>query len=77
MKTYLLRAQLQEEADGRWSAWIAALPGCAAWGHSQQEALHALRDAAEAYVADMLDAGELASLSGVEVLHEPLVTVTI
>ena len=56
MKSYVFRVEMQEEEDGRWSAWIEALPGCAAWGNSQQEALQALKDAAEAYLEDMLEA---------------------
>ena len=56
MKSYVFRVEMQEEEDGRWSAWIEALPGCAAWGYSKQEALQALQDAAEAYLEDMLEA---------------------
>ena len=56
MKSYVFRVEMEEEDDGRWSAWIEALPGCAAWGHSKQEALQALKDAAEAYLEDMLEA---------------------
>ena len=52
-------AQLEQDTDGRWSAWIDELPGCAAWGYTQDEALTALQDAAEAYIADMVEAGEL------------------
>ena len=58
MKTYVFRAELQEEDDGRWSSWIEALPGCAAWGYSQGEALLALKDAAEAFVEDIVEVGE-------------------
>ena len=54
-----IKAQLEQDEDGRWSAWIDALPGCAAWGYSQVEALAALQDATEAYIEDMVDAGEL------------------
>ena len=53
------KAQLERDEDGRWSAWIDALPGCAAWGYTQDEALEALQDAAEAYIEDMTEAGEL------------------
>ncbi len=77
MKTYIFHSAIQQEDDGRWSAWIDALPGCAAWGYTRQEALNALRDAAEAYLADMLEAGEELSREGVEVVDEPLVTVTV
>ncbi|MCY4654519.1 MAG: type II toxin-antitoxin system HicB family antitoxin [Dehalococcoidia bacterium] len=51
------RAELEQDEDGRWSAWIEALPGCAAWGYTQEEALTALKDAAIAYVEDMVEAG--------------------
>ncbi len=77
MRTYIFRSVVQQEDDGRWSAWIDALPGCAAWGHTRQEALDALRDAAEAYLADMLETGEELPREGVEVVDEPLVTVTV
>ena len=54
------RAELEQDDDGRWSAWIDELPGCAAWGYSRDEALAALEDAAIAYVEDMVEAGEVA-----------------
>lgn len=52
------RAELEQDDDGRWSAWIDELPGCAAWGYSRDEALEALKDAAIAYIEDMVEAGE-------------------
>ena len=57
VKTCVITAELEQDEDGRWSAWIDALPGCAAWGHTRQEALLALKDAADAYIEDMEDAG--------------------
>ena len=57
MKTYVIAAELEQDEDGRWSARIEALPGCTAWGHTRQEALLALQDAADAYIEDMEDAG--------------------
>ena len=45
VKGYIFDAKMEEEGDGRWSAWIEALPGCAAWGYSREEALEALEDA--------------------------------
>ncbi len=76
MKSYVFRAELQEEEDGRWSSWIDALPGCAAWGYSQEEALTALRDAAEIYVEDVIASGEAIPTHEVEVIEAPVVTVT-
>ena len=52
------RAELEQDEDGRWSGWIEDLPGCAAWGYTRDDALAALKDAAVAYVEDMVDAGE-------------------
>ena len=58
MPTYIFKASVEQEEDGRWSSWIEVLPGCAAWGYSQEEALSALKDAAEAYIGDVLEAGD-------------------
>ncbi|MCZ6615320.1 MAG: type II toxin-antitoxin system HicB family antitoxin [Chloroflexi bacterium] len=77
MKTYVFSAELQREDDGRWSSWIDALPGCAAWGHTQEEALRALKDAAEAFIEDMVEAGEVLPLTSLEVVEAPVVTVNI
>ena len=78
MTTYSFTAELQEEAeDGRWSAWISVLPGCAAWGYSKEEAIDALRDAAEAYVADMVDAGEKIPRKTAAAAAGPFVTVRV
>ena len=77
MKSYIFHAGAQEEEDGRWSAWIDALPGCAAWGHTREEALAALEDAAELYIQDMLEAGEELPKEGVEVAETPVVAVNL
>lgn len=58
MKTYIFEARVELEDDGRWSSWIDALPGCAAWGYTKEEALSALKDAAELFIVDMFEAGE-------------------
>ena len=76
MKSYIFRAELEQEEDGRWSAWIEELPGCAAWGHTKEEALTAIQDAADAYVEDMLDAGEKIPEEGVLTVDAPVVTIT-
>jgi predicted RNase H-like HicB family nuclease len=77
MKTYIFEVEIQREDDGRWSAWIEALPGCAAWGYTREEALAAIKDAAEAYVEDMLNAGEELPQEGVSVVEAPVVTITL
>ncbi|HHT9124834.1 MAG TPA: type II toxin-antitoxin system HicB family antitoxin [Candidatus Brocadiia bacterium] len=79
MKTFVLKVLLNEEADGRWSASTPVLPGCSSWGYSQQEALENIKDAAEIYIEDMLDAGEVLSTPSdeVEVIEAPAVAVSL
>jgi predicted RNase H-like HicB family nuclease len=79
MKTFVLKVALKEENDGRWSASIPALPGCSSWGYSKQEALDNIRDAAEIYMEDMIDAGEeLPQPSNeIELLEEPAIAVSL
>ncbi len=50
--------RFQIESDGRWSAWIDDIPGCATWGYTQEEAAQALHEAAVLIVEDMLANGE-------------------
>lgn len=76
VKSYVFRVEVAEEDDGRWSAWIAVLPGCAAWGYTREEALAAIQDAAEAYVEDMIEAGDELPQKDVLVVEAPVVTVT-
>ena len=77
MKTYSFGAEVQQEEDGRWSSWIDALLGCAAWGYTRKEALDALKDAAEIYVEDLLGADEDLLVKGNEVIEAPFITVTV
>ena len=76
MTTYVLTAEIEQDEDGRWSAWIDALPGCAAWGHTREEALLALQDAADAYIEDMEETDEQVLERVIEVVDFPLVVVT-
>jgi predicted RNase H-like HicB family nuclease len=55
VKTYIFRVEVEQEEDGRWSADIPALPGCAAWGYTREEALGALQDGTQAYLEVMLE----------------------
>jgi predicted RNase H-like HicB family nuclease len=78
VKSYVFRAEVVAEEDGRWSAGIPALPGCATWGYSRDEALRNLRDAVEAYLRDMQKVGEeIPKDATVEVVNEPVVAVTL
>ena len=79
MKTFVLRVDLKEEEDGRWSATIPTLPGCSSWGYSQQEALANIKDAAEIFIEDIIDAGEgfPPVPDKIEIIDEPAVAVYI
>jgi predicted RNase H-like HicB family nuclease len=77
MKTYRFKAELEQDTDGRWSSWVDALPGCAAWGHSEEEALSALKDAVQAYVEDMIEAGDELLSDKPEVIEAPVVSITV
>ena len=57
MKTYVFRVEVEDE-DGRWVAEIPSLPGCATEGDSKEEALEALREAAQAYLDVMSEHGD-------------------
>ena len=76
-ESLILRAQANKEADGRWTSWIDELPGCAAWGYSQEEALMALKDAADAYIEDMIEAGDEIPRQVAKVIKAPVVTITV
>ena len=79
MKTFVLKVSLEDEEDGRWSVSIPALPGCSSWGYSRDEALSNMKDAAEIFIQDMLEAGEeLPSPSDkIRVIDEPAVAVSL
>lgn len=55
MKTYIFKVEIEQEEDSRWSAVIPALPGCATWGYTKEEALNSLREAAQAYIEVMIE----------------------
>ncbi len=76
MTTYIFAVEIEREDDGRWSAWVEALPGCAVWGYSREEALEAIKDAAQAYIDVLLEKGK-AIPEGVETVNSPVVAVTV
>ncbi len=79
MKTYLFRVELQKEDDGRWSVWVPGLSGLTSWGHTKEEALRNIQDAAEAYLEDMRETGESmpVAIGSIDVLDSPAVAVTV
>ena len=78
MKTYIFRVEIEQEEDGRWSAEVPTLPGCATWGHTQEEALRSIQEAARLYLESLLAHGDSISLdSPAGVMEEPAVAVTV
>ena len=75
LKSLLFDVQLARKSDGYWFAWIAALPGCAAWGATKDEALAMLTQTARAYVHMLRDKGAQIPDS-VETVNAPVVAVT-
>jgi predicted RNase H-like HicB family nuclease len=73
-KSFLFHVQLAPKHDGYWLAWIATLPGCAAWGASKDEALAMLTQTARAYVRMLRDKGVPVPES-VETINAPVVAV--
>ena len=80
MKSYLFPVVVEPDEDV-WRAYVPDLEsrGAATWGHTREEALRNIQDAAEAYVADMLEAGESIPLERgrIDVIESPAVAVTI
>ena len=77
MAIYVFRGELFEEEDGRWSALIGCLPGCATWGFSRGEAVDALQEAAELVVEDRLAHEESIDLMGGAAESDDFVTVPV
>jgi predicted RNase H-like HicB family nuclease len=78
MKTYLFQVELEQEDDGRWSAWIETLPGCAAWGYTKKEALDALKETAQAYLEVLAEKGQqIPAAKAVDTIDAPVVAVTL
>jgi predicted RNase H-like HicB family nuclease len=78
VKTYIFRAELEQEEDGRWSAWVEVLPGCAVWGYTREEALEALKEATQAYIEVLIKKGQhVPAGKEVETIDAPAVAITV
>ena len=77
MATYVFNAEVYQEDDGRWSARVGALPGCATWGYTREEALQALQEGTELYIECMLEYGDPIPIVEIEGFDGPTVTVTV
>ena len=78
MKTYIFALELEQEEDGRWSAEVPRLPGCATWGYTKQEALRSIQEATQLYIESLIEHGEpLPAGASTEVMEEPAVAITV
>ena len=80
MKTYIFAVEVEQEEDGRWSADVPTLPGCAAWGYTKEEALEAIQDTAKAYLEVLFEDGRPLpeeAKKTTQVSEVPLVAITL
>lgn len=84
MKTYVFKIVVEQDQfeDGRpaWHAWCPALKGCHTWGHSYEEALANVREAAELFVQDLVESGQkipVDSEQGTVELPNPAIAVNV
>ena len=75
-QSFLFDVQLAPWSNGNWLAWIAALPGCAAWGPTKDEALAMLTQTTRAYLRMLRDKGAPIPAS-VQTIKTPVVAVTL
>jgi predicted RNase H-like HicB family nuclease len=75
-QSFLFDVQLAMQSNGYWMAWIAVLPGCAAWGASKDEALAMLTQTSRAYLRMLRDKG-MPVPDSIASTNAPVVAVTI
>ena len=57
-KTYAFAVDFEQEEDGRWGVDIPAVPVCAAWGFTKEEALENLQDLTQGYFDMLVEYGD-------------------
>ena len=84
MKSYILSVAIEEDMfeDGAkaFHAHFTGLKGCHSWGHTFQEALTNIREAAALYIDGLLESGEEIPTdpeNGVTILETPSVVVNL
>ena len=78
MRTYIFHIEIGQEEDGRWSAEVPSLPGCATWGYTKEEALRSIQEATQLYVESLMLHGERVPTGApAEVMEEPAVAITV
>ena len=68
-RAYTFRGIVREQDDGRWSAWLDSIPACSTWGHTREEAVAALQEAAELLVEHLIASGEEIPIDDVETIR--------
>ena len=74
--SYVFPVELTQKGNGDWVAWIATLPGCAAWGFSKDDVLAAITKTTQQYVRMLLEKGVTVP-DTVTTLQTPVVAVTL
>ena len=74
--SYVFPVELTQKGNGDWVAWIATLPGCAAWGYSKDDVLTAITKTAQVYMRMLLEKGVTVP-DNVTTLQSPVVAVTL
>ena len=57
-KTYAFDVDFEKEEDGRWGVDIPAVPVCAAWGFTREEALENLQNLTQGYFEMLVEYGD-------------------
>jgi predicted RNase H-like HicB family nuclease len=73
MKTYVFRVVIEPDED-RYHAEIPVLPGCYSWGHTYEEALRNIKEAAELWVETLTEDGESIPQEDPKVIKEAPIT---
>ncbi len=57
-RKYNFTFSVEEDDDGRWSAWLNAIPWCITFGDTREEAVQELHDAATVVIQHLVESGE-------------------
>lgn len=76
LKTYIYQIEIEKD-NGRFHAWCPALKGCHTWGKTEKEAVLFAKEAVEAYIEDLIKAGEPLPKGDGGVIDRPVASVTV
>ena len=57
-RKYAFTADVIQDSDGRWTAWLVELPWCVTFGDSEEDAIRELNDAALVVVQYLESTGD-------------------